>query len=125
MVRLETRQSPKKVKITKVSSAEKSTVTQLPFTYPEPFFVRGGAGCTQARVSTTRCGYINANDVKAFFILGIICGAISFTTSSALMYSSAKRRSNQSLLYYYYDYRYGSPLLFTWLRFYCAIGYMG
>ena len=75
MVRLETRHSPKKVKITKVSSAETSTVTQLSV-YPEPFFVRGGAGSSQARMSTTRCEYIYANDVKAFFILGIICGAI-------------------------------------------------
>ena len=125
MVRLETRQSPKKVKITKISSDEKSTVTQLSVYIPRTFFVGGGAGCTQARMSTTRWGYINANDVKAFFILGIICGAISFTTSSTLMYSSAKKGSDQFLLYYYYDYRYGYPLLFIWLRFYCSIGYLG
>ena len=36
-----------------------------------------------------------------------------------------KKGSDQFLLYYYYDYRYGYPLLLTWLRFYCSIGYVG
>ena len=65
-------------------------------------------------MSTTRWGYINANDVKAFFILGIICDSISFTTSSALMYSSAKKGSDQFLLDCFLPGYGFTVLLATW-----------